>query len=98
MNIAQRLTALIVGAGAALLIVGGNAYYQFSNVAQHVGLLKDVLLDDVTNSAAIKNHFKQEQIDTYAYLLEQDAAVREQHAASIPETRAKLAEVMKTYA
>ena len=97
MNIAQRLTALIVGAGAALLIVGGNALYQASHVNQRVTFMADVLLDDVGNGARLKNEFKQEQLDTFAYLLEEDKAKRDQLAAGIPVTKARLADRIRDY-
>jgi methyl-accepting chemotaxis protein len=97
MNIAQRLTALIVGAGVALLIVGGNALYQASHVNQRVSFMADVLLDDVGNGARLKNEFKQEQLDTFAYLLEEDKGRRDQLATEIPVTKARLADRIRDY-
>ncbi len=98
MNIAQRLSGLIVGASVALLIVGGNAFYQFNNIDERVNFMSDVLLDDITTSAIIKDYFKQEQLDTLTYLLEDDPAIREKTASAIEQNKVKLAEQMKHYA
>ncbi len=98
MNIAQRLTALILGAGAALLIVGGNAVYQSMHVDSRVTFMADVVISDIAQGARLKNDFKEEQLETFAYLIEDDPVKRNQMVAAIAATRARINEKLKQYA
>jgi methyl-accepting chemotaxis protein len=96
-NIGQRLTALITGAVAVLLLVGGNALYQFKQVDAKVDDMSRVAVGGLEAGSTIRLLYRRAESYTLRFLLEDNDADRAKLAAGIQDAHVGLAKAYKDY-
>ncbi len=97
MNIGQRLTALVTGAVAILLLVGGNALYQFKQVEAHVNSLSNVAIRGLETGSTIRVLYRRAEAYSLRYMLEDNEADRAKLTSHIQETRDELTKAFAEY-